>query len=117
MSVERQDRVSPLVEVSSTDLTLDMIPGSGMPDEMNWDIFALSYRGYDRHGDECPKMAIRVSKKFRETGELPDDIDLIRNALFFLQRCFYHTGGTPPSRQQILYNKALLAKLRSLIGQ
>ena len=83
--------------------------------------FALSYNGYARNGGK--PLTLRpvvepVFHQYRGTKTLPDDLHLLRSALFWEQRQNRineqnsNTSGTPAE----LYWRALVAKIRELTG-
>lgn len=74
--------------------------------------FALSYNGYDRHGDQAAKIGNRLRASWQATGIVDADLPSLRCALFFEQRRAHHTDRPPdPS-----YLAVLLGAIRQQSG-
>jgi hypothetical protein len=73
--------------------------------------FAQTFNGYVRFGnDQCGALANAVSETYQRAGELPADLEQLRNALFFEQRRAHHIGSDPDERS-MGYIRALVAKI------
>lgn len=72
------------------------VPPPGSPWPMVQE-FALSYNAYDRNGDFDSAAAIgnSVLETWEAEESLPDDLHLLRTALFFEQRRWRHFGYEP----------------------
>lgn len=62
------------------------VPPKGAPWFMEGAEFALTYNGYARHREEAKKISQIVNDTFNETGNLPENLNMLRCALFFEQR-------------------------------
>ena len=65
-----------------------------------------TFNGYKVFGDELASVATSVAVEWSNTGELPEDIEKIKGALFFEFRRTHHTGQYPEGND-LLYVKAL----------
>ena len=65
-----------------------------------------SFNGYNVFGDELASVASSVAEGWSNKGELPEDIEKIKGALFFEFRRAHHTGQYPEG-DDLLYVKAL----------
>ncbi len=79
-----------------------------MPTEEVLKIFrkVSTFNGYNVFGDELASVATSVAEDWSNTGELPEDIEKIKGALFFEFRRTHHTGQYPEGND-LLYVKAL----------
>ena len=79
-----------------------------MPTEEVLKIFrkVSTFNGYNVFGDELASVATSVAETWSNTGELPEDIEKIKGALFFEFRRTHHTGQYPEGND-LLYVKAL----------
>ncbi len=83
--------------------------------------FALSYNGYARNGGKPSTLrpiVEPVHQQFRETGVLPEDLHLLRSALFWEQRQnrINEEMRSGPNIVGETYWKALVAKIRGVTG-
>lgn len=64
------------------------VPPEEAPWMPDWADFALTYNGYDRHGgfEGASRIAGQVHDDFCRRGTLPEDLNLLRCALFWEQR-------------------------------
>ena len=76
--------------------------------------FALSYNGYDRHGDPQSVKAVvePVRRSWQETKQIRGDLSTLRCALFFEQRAAHHTDSAPDAE----YLAALLTAIGTQSG-
>jgi hypothetical protein len=65
-----------------------------------------TFNGYNVFGDELASIATSVAENWSNTGELPEEIEKIKGALFFEFRRTHHTGQYPEGAD-LLYVKAL----------
>ena len=74
--------------------------------------YAYSFQGQKYWGsfDKCSEIAMKYSKKYQESGTLPESPELLRTCLFFEQRSFRHMGW-PPSENELTYIRDILRKL------
>ena len=81
------------------------------------DLFALTYNGYDRHGGFDGTAAINsdVRSKWDKDQTLPDDLEVLRCALFFEQRRWRHID-THPQGDDLNFIEALVDHIRDLSG-
>jgi hypothetical protein len=79
--------------------------------------FAHSYDGYAAHGTvpELGKVVRPVHEHWKPTGELPDDLDLLRACLFFAVRAHRFTGASEPFTADP-FVMALLRGIRMISG-
>ncbi|MCT9934509.1 hypothetical protein N5079_30320 [Planotetraspora sp. A-T 1434] len=79
--------------------------------------FAHTYNGYDLHGgtEGLPQVVLPVHGHWEQTGELPDDIDVLRACLFFQQRSHYWDGDSWDFETEP-FVVALLTRIRALSG-
>lgn len=79
-----------------------------MPTEEVLKIFrkVSTFNGYNVFGDELASIATSVAEDWSNTGELPEDIEKIKGALFFEFRRTHHTGQYPEGND-LLYVQAL----------
>jgi hypothetical protein len=79
--------------------------------------FAHTYNGYTLHGgtEGLPKVVLPVHRHWERTGELPDDVDVLRACLFLQQRSHYWDGGSWDFEGEP-FVVALLARIRALSG-
>jgi hypothetical protein len=84
-----------------------------------WEIFefALTYNGYERAGGFEPAAAVGngVLEHWHQTGELPDDLDVLRTALFFEQRRWRHFDQAPDPETE-RYVRVVVAAIAALSG-
>ncbi len=80
--------------------------------------FALTYNGYDRHGDDCSAIGDAVRTGYEETGALPDELAMLRCALFWEQRRIRWTEDSLPLEHEsyAAYIEALLDEIRRVSG-
>ena len=81
--------------------------------------FALSYRGYERHGgiDGTAEIAQEVRRRWSVDAALPDDLATARAALFFEQRSYRFSGDEPePGDEDDVYIRALVRVIHQLSG-
>jgi hypothetical protein len=74
--------------------------------------FALSYNGYDRHGDAAAEIGNRLLTSWNKARVLPSYLPTLRCALFFEQRRAHHTAQPPEPE----YLAALLAAIHRRSG-
>ena len=77
--------------------------------------FALTYNGYQRLGDHPTHLhrVVRPVLAAIEKGERPPTwagLDLLRGALFYIQRMTHHWGDVPPEQEAQM--RALLRAIR-----
>ena len=79
--------------------------------------FAHTYNGYNLHGGSAGLAAevLPVQRHWERTGELGDDVDVLRACLFFQQRSHYWDGGLWDFQTEP-FVVALLARIRALSG-
>ena len=96
------------------------VPPKGAPWFLDGARFALTYDGYVRHGgfEGASQIGNSVRAAFEETGELPDELDILRCALFWVQRCIRWNEDSDPLRDGPYadYVEALLDQIRSVSG-
>lgn len=75
--------------------------------------FAHTYAGYERHGGlpGLSRLSGDVGDHWERTGELPDDLDVLRACLFFAVRAHRHGGGYGEF-DEIPFVTALAARIR-----
>lgn len=85
--------------------------------------FALTYNGYNRHGgsDGAAKIGKRTEARYWDTGELPDDLETLRCALFWVQRYVRWNDQEPGSNPlnnpgYAAYVKALVTRIGEISG-
>lgn len=80
-------------------------------------VFALTYNGYERHGDSAAVVAIHraVFERWQTTHDVGSDLDSLRCAVFFMQRAAHHTGS-PLGKNDRAFLDALLARMNELTG-
>ncbi|BCL15122.1 hypothetical protein [Micromonospora sagamiensis] len=79
--------------------------------------FAHTYNGYELHGgptDLAPTVR-SVQERWHRTGELGEDVDVLRACLFFEARAYRHGGGFGRFERQD-FVLALVARIRALSG-
>lgn len=87
--------------------------------DADWDEiqdFALSYDGYGAFTDgpiELGPIANCIARQWRASGELPDDLHLLRSALYFEQRRYRHFGWAPEG-VALDYIRALVTRIREI---
>lgn len=91
------------------------VPEPGAPFFPDINEFALTYNGYDRHGDQAGDIGNSLRARWDETGELTDDLAELRCALFFEQRRYHHFG-TAPQDDNLEYIEALVDAIRQMTG-
>ena len=79
--------------------------------------FALTYNGYDRHGgfQGAADIGNDAAARWADTGELPEDLERARCALFFEQRRYRHFD-TDPQGGAATYIRSLVGKIGELSG-
>jgi hypothetical protein len=79
--------------------------------------FAQTYNGYALHGDngELPRLVLPLRQQWERTGELSEDVDVLRACLFFEQRSHYGNGGYRPFDKEP-FVAALVTHIRRLSG-
>jgi hypothetical protein len=89
-------------------------PGS---DESTAVMFAHTYHGYELHGglEELAELVQRERDRWEQTGELSDDVDILRACLFYEVRAHRHSGGYSNFAEQP-FTVALMTRIRSLSG-
>ena len=94
------------------------VPPEGAPWFMEGAEFALTYNGYDRHGEEAKKIGQKVYNAYNNTGNLPEDINILRCCLFFEQRRIrWNEPGDLLARTEYRnYVEALLRQIREISG-
>lgn len=77
--------------------------------------FAHTYNGYELHGglDDLGRLHQSVRDRWKRSGELDDDLDVLRACLFYEVRAHRHSGGYFPFGQDA-FVAALLTAIRSL---
>jgi hypothetical protein len=92
------------------------VPESDAPWQRVWS-FALTWNAYDRLGGfhAVASQASDVKARWQRSGELPNDLETVRTALFLAQRSYRHSGEEP-SGQGADYVRGLLDKIRDLSG-
>ena len=84
--------------------------------DADWDEiqdFALSYDGYAAFEGgpiELGPIANCIARDWRGSGELPEDLHLLRSALYFEQRRYRHFGWAPEG-VALDYIRALVARI------
>ena len=93
------------------------IPSPGSPWYPDVVTFALSYNAYDRDGgfDPVATSANALQDAWRGGEPLPDDLDVLRVALFFEERRWRHFDEEPAGEDR-RYIDALLESIRRLAG-
>jgi hypothetical protein len=78
--------------------------------------FALSFNGYEENGSfrRCARIANEALARWRETEELPEDLDDLRTSLFFEQRRWHHFGYGF-DEVTMTYVRALVAKVFTIL--
>ncbi len=103
--------------ILDADLTVERVPAPGAPFWKEVAEFALTFDGYQYRGSSLGGWANAQVRRFHEAGRLDDDLSLsdLRGLLFFEQRRYRHTEGTPtgPSAR---YVDELLAAIRSRVA-
>lgn len=86
-------------------------------DELEVLRFAGTYNGYEHHDGfrGCADLSLAVHRHFNETGELPHDVDVLRNGLFFSARARRHGGGYEKFTESA-YVRASVARIGELAG-
>ena len=77
--------------------------------------FALTYNGYEHHGDRTSRIGNRSLEQWNQTGQVPRTLDSARTALFFEQRRFHHYG-TDPDEKHERYIRGLVGRIGKLTG-
>lgn len=79
--------------------------------------FAHSYDGYARHGTvpELGAVVRPVHERWKPTGELPAQLDLLRACLFFAVRAHRFTGEVEPFTADP-FVLALVRQIRTVSG-
>lgn len=90
------------------------VPDAAAPLRQIWE-FALTYNGYQRRGGSqgAGDLANRALARYEEAGELPEDMDDLRCALFFEQRRWRHYGYDPSPADQ-RYFRALVRRISEI---
>ena len=86
--------------------------------EDGWDViwpFALSLNGYERYDGELAKLKQSIHAMWDNEGVLPDDLDQLRFALFFIQRQHHHWGW-PPDRDEANFIRGIVRKIGEISG-
>lgn len=85
-------------------------------DELEILRFTGTYNGYEHHDGfrGSAELSHAVRRRFNETGRLPDDVDALRNGLFFAARAHRHGGGHDSFLDA--YVRASIARIRDLAG-
>lgn len=81
--------------------------------------FALTFNAYLRFGsaNKAARVADKVSKQYKDSGLLPDDLDAIRAALFMIQRSWRDQYSSPfDHAEDKAFIVAILAKIHDLAG-
>jgi hypothetical protein len=79
--------------------------------------FALTYHGYELHGDPgLGELVLPLLQRWELSGELSEDVNVLRACLFFAQRADHWNGGLggPFDRQPFV--AALVRRIRGLSG-
>lgn len=87
-------------------------------DEQAFAKFAHTYSGYVTFGDRPEDLAPAVRKvwvAWDETGELPNDLDLLRGCLFLQVRGHRHRGDEEPFNE-LAFVRALVGRIREISG-
>jgi hypothetical protein len=94
------------------------VPPEGAPWFMEGAEFALTFNGYERHGEEASQIANRVFTTFNETGHLPEDLNMLRCSLFFEQRRIRWNEPSNLLNDACYRNfiEALLSRIRKISG-
>jgi hypothetical protein len=79
--------------------------------------FAHTYDGYADHGglEALGELAHHIRLEWQQTGDLPDDVDVLRGCLFYQVRAHRHSGGWSPFDGDS-FVRALVQQVRSLSG-
>jgi hypothetical protein len=101
--------------IANEDLTAELLPAPGAP----WDelvFFAGTLNGYDILGDTEALQAFAepIYERYRDTGELPDDLTELRLALFAEQRRDHFTDSAS-SPEVLAYIHALVEAIRAAV--
>lgn len=80
--------------------------------------FTDDYDGYEEFGGMGPlsEMANATRAAWQADGTVPDDLKLLRGSLFFEFRRWRHFGTEPDAAAE-RYHKALVNKMRELVGE
>lgn len=79
--------------------------------------FALTFDGYTVHGsfDACADIANDIASTYADENTLPDDMTMLRTALFFEQRRWHHFGRSP-DEEALIYIRALVERLHAIVA-
>ncbi|MEV0895333.1 hypothetical protein [Actinoplanes sp. NPDC049802] len=79
--------------------------------------FAHTYDGYRLHRglESLADLTQRVHEIWQRTGELGDDVDVLRGCLFYEVRAHRHSGGYGRFSEQP-FTIALVRRIRTLSG-
>ncbi|GAB3337869.1 hypothetical protein RMN56_12815 [Micromonospora halotolerans] len=79
--------------------------------------FAHSYNGYELRGglEALAAMVQSARGRWHRTGELGEDVDVLRACLFYEVRAHRHSGGYGVFEQEP-FVAALVTRIRSLSG-
>lgn len=96
--------------IPNQELTPEMLPKP----EADWSAignFALTFNGYEYWGsfEACGDKANAAKEVYKQTGELPQSLTLLRTCLFFEQRRWRHYGYEP--------DEPAMAYIRSLVSE
>lgn len=96
--------------IPTSALAVSDLPGADA-DEDAYHRFALSFNGYQELGStrRCGRIANESLEHWRRSGELPEDVDVLRACLFFEQRRWHHFGHG--------FNEETMRYLRDIVGR
>lgn len=103
-----------VTSIANGELTIDDIPP---PNADFWPVvsqFALTYDVYSLHPNERGNAAQRALEKFRRLKQLPGSLRALRTCLFFEQRGWRHSDGTPEG-EDLAYIHALVEAIRAKV--
>ncbi|MCP2013222.1 hypothetical protein L1280_000350 [Deinococcus sp. HSC-46F16] len=99
-------------DIANDELRPDHVPASDA-DWFTLSTFALTFDGYEQSGgfERCGDLANATLERFNTTGEVSDDLNVLRSCLFFEQRRWRHFGEEPGDRD-MRYIRALVEAIR-----
>lgn len=77
--------------------------------------FALSVNGYETYEGDLVELEGRVRAQWDRSRSLPQDVETLRYALFFLQRSFRWNEETPEGADAA-YVRAIVAQIAEVSG-
>ncbi len=78
--------------------------------------FAHEFDGYEAFPETLYEVAASVAKNWNEEGMLPDDLPVLRAALFRQARGSRFTSGYP-AEEDMGYLDALVNKIKEMMGE